>query len=250
MTSVVIWISDLGHGPLYLAIAILCMVLGVIHRFRLPHAQHDVFWMGWRLTLFWVTGVLINTSLKYWIRAPRPWWVDPDLIPLHPHPAGGFGMPSGHTQSAVGLLLGLWCLGQVMRQRKEFSKAFLWLNSLGILWVIAIAYSRVALHAHSLAQVVAGGLLGILWAILILWAEHSRFGGKFLMSLILLLTFIGVGLTHHTPELPQEWVHVMLAHQVKPPSAPSLTQVLTAGGVSLLWSSFLNLKHKNHLIHV
>ena len=246
MTSVVIWISDLGHGPFYLAIAVLCMVLGGVHRLRLPHAQHDVFWMGWRLTLFWVMGVLLNTSLKYWIRAPRPWWIDSELIPLHPHPAGGFGMPSGHTQSAVGLLLGLWGLGQIMRQRKgRGSKAYLWLNLLGILWVFGIAYSRVALHAHSLAQVVAGGLFGILWATLILWAERSRSGVRVLISLSILFTFVGVWLTHYTPELPQEWTQVILAYQVKPLSAPSLTQILTAGGISLLWSSLLNLKHRN-----
>ena len=160
-------------------------------------------------------------------------------------------MPSGHTQSAVGLLLGLWCLSQTMHQRKgRWSKASLWLTSLGILWVFGIAYSRIVLHAHSLAQVMAGGLIGLLWATLILWAERSRSGGKLLISLSLLLTFVGVCLTRYTPELPQEWTHMILEYQVKPPSAPTLTQVLIAGGVSFLWSSFLNLKHRNHLNRV
>ena len=205
--------------------------------------------MGWRLTTFWVTGVLLNTCLKYLIRAPRPWWVNSDLAPLHPHPAGGFGMPSGHTQSAVGILLGLWCLGRVLRTRnaskeKSPSSFHLWLTSLGILWVIGIAVTRVSLHAHSLPQVFVGGILGLAWAMFILWTERSTWGLRALISFSVLFTLLGLWLTSYTPEFPSEWTKVILAHQVTPPSSPSLAKILTTGGLSVVWAGLLRLKQE------
>lgn len=247
MTSLMIWISDLGHGPLYLMIAISCMVWGSIDRIRKPQGAHEVFWMGWRLTSFWVIGVLLNTCLKYAIRAPRPWWTHADLAPLHPHPAGGFGMPSGHTQSAVGILLGLWCLGRLIRvhraQRGEPSSTSpFWFTGLGILWVVGIAATRVGLHAHSIAQVCVGGIVGLAWAGVILWCERSSRGVSSLVCLTVILTSAGGWLTQYTPELDIIWTQRIQMHHVDPPSAPSLTRILIAGGVALVWAGLLRLK--------
>ena len=228
-------------------IALVCMIWGWIRRLRSPQGKHHLFWMGWRLTTFWVGGVLLNTCLKYLIRAPRPWWINIDLAPVHPHPASGFGMPSGHTQSAVGILLGLWCLSRLIQARSEHqTHSHRWfqlaLTSLGMIWVLGIAVTRISLHAHSLAQVCGGGALGLGWAGFIVWAERSSQGVKLLASFVLILTIFGLWLTHHAPELPSEWTQVILAHQVTPPTTPSIAHILIFGALSLAWTALLTLK--------
>ena len=111
----------------------------------------------WRLALFTaVTGAgssLLNTAVKLLVHRPRP-MVDQPLV----H-EGGASFPSGHAQAAVtgyGILLlvflsvlrGLWKRAAI---------------AVALLMVIGIGFSRVALAAHFVSDVIAGFVLGGAW---------------------------------------------------------------------------------------
>ena len=174
---------------------------------------------------------MLNLGLKHQICAPRPWWIDTSLIPINPRPARGFGMPSGHTQSAVGIAL--TCFGAAMILKRHASAR--WWASLasrslicvvGLGWVLAIAWSRVYLNAHSLTQVSAGGLLGVAWALGIVYAGRSRRGVIVLLTFGILCSGMNVWASFSPLELPEAWRSVILERGVKPPSAPDLVKVL------------------------
>ena len=117
LTKSLILLSDLGHGPLYFTLTLALIIMGWRRSSFAKGQVSEWLWLGGRLALFWVGGVLLSACLKYHFCAPRPWWIDPQVLPLHPHPAKGFGMPSGHTQSAVGLLLFALCLPRAIAER-------------------------------------------------------------------------------------------------------------------------------------
>jgi membrane-associated phospholipid phosphatase len=111
----------------------------------------------WRLAAFVVvTGVgssLLNTAVKAAVNRPRP---------LVSHPlvhAPGASFPSGHAQAAVTgyavlLLVFMPVLTPRWRRVAVVVAAFM---------VVAIGFSRVALAAHFVSDVVAGFILGGAW---------------------------------------------------------------------------------------
>lgn len=120
-----------------------------------------VGWLMWRrlrrLALFAaITGAgssLLNTAVKLLVHRPRP-MVDQPLVN-----EAGASFPSGHAQAAVtgyGVLLlvflsvlrGLW-------RRAAIAGA--------LVMVIGIGFSRVALAAHFVSDVIAGFVLGAAW---------------------------------------------------------------------------------------
>jgi membrane-associated phospholipid phosphatase len=111
----------------------------------------------WRLAAFVVgTGVgssLLNTAVKAAVNRPRP-LVDHPLLHLP-----GASFPSGHAQAAVTgygvlLLVFLPVLSPRWRRVAVVVAAFM---------VLAIGFSRVALAAHFVSDVVAGFILGGAW---------------------------------------------------------------------------------------
>lgn len=94
-----------------------------------------------------IIGVLVG-FLKVAVREPRPYLIDPTIIPWQP--SGGFGMPSGHAASAVGLFALLWLY-----------RRGVWTLLLSMLAVLSVAVSRLYLGVHTWEQVVVGGVLGI-----------------------------------------------------------------------------------------
>ena len=111
----------------------------------------------WRLAAFVVvTGLgssLLNTAVKAAVNRPRP-LVDHPLL----HPPGA-SFPSGHAQAAVtgyGVLL-LVFLPVLKPQWRRAAVA------LAAFMVVAIGFSRVALAAHYVSDVVAGFILGGAW---------------------------------------------------------------------------------------
>lgn len=125
----------------------------------------------WRLAAFVVvTGIgssLLNTAVKAVVNRPRP-LVDHPLVHLP-----GASFPSGHAQAAMtGYLLLLLVFLPVIspRWRKPVIAA-------AALMVLAIAFSRVALAAHFVSDVVAGMVLGAAWtaamaAVFSAWRLH------------------------------------------------------------------------------
>jgi membrane-associated phospholipid phosphatase len=111
----------------------------------------------WRLAIFVVvTGIgssLLNTAVKAAVNRPRP-LVDHPLVHLP-----GASFPSGHAQSAVtgyGILLLVFLPVMTPRWRRV---------AIGVaaFMVVAIGFSRVALAAHFVSDVVAGMVLGAAW---------------------------------------------------------------------------------------
>jgi undecaprenyl-diphosphatase len=112
-----------------------------------------------RLAVFVVVTMLgswlLNSLVKVAVDRVRP--VLPDPV-AH---ASGMSFPSGHAQSAtvaasVLLLVFLPALrGRPGRRRLAVGAA--------VVWVLAVAFSRVALGVHYVSDVVAGAVLGAAW---------------------------------------------------------------------------------------
>jgi len=120
-------------------------------------------WLAWRglgrLAVFVVVTMLgswlLNSLVKLAVNRARP--VLPDPV-AH---ASGMSFPSGHAQSAtvaaaVLLLVFLPALrGRPGRRRLAVGTA--------VVWVIAVASSRVGLGVHYVSDVLAGAVLGAAW---------------------------------------------------------------------------------------
>ena len=111
----------------------------------------------WRLAAFTVVTIagssLVNTAVKATVNRDRP-LVDQPFVN---EPGASF--PSGHSQAAVvgyGVLL-LLLLPTLSRTWRRIAVGF------AVLMVIGIGFSRVALAAHFVSDVLAGFALGAVW---------------------------------------------------------------------------------------
>ncbi|MGD9042077.1 MAG: phosphatase PAP2 family protein [Desulfobacterales bacterium] len=110
---------------------------------------------GARLLILFLISAYINSIAKVIADQPRPFQYDSRVKALVP--AGGGGLPSGHTQSAVVV----W--GYLVSQTK---RRILWI--LGGFLMIAIPVSRLYLGVHFPTDLFGGYLLGILLLVLYL----------------------------------------------------------------------------------
>ncbi len=131
--------------------------------------------LGWprlRQLLFamlWL-GLLVQAS-KEGIGWPRPFHLQPELAT---HSAQGFGMPSGHTASA--LLFWGALLGWLWPARRGLA------YSLALLLALTTGLARVWLGAHFISDVVAGLLMGaILLAARPCWRTDGLVAGWLLL---------------------------------------------------------------------
>ena len=88
-----------------------------------------------------------NLLLKPLVGRPRPFAMDPTLVPLIPLPTDA-SFPSGHTASSFAAFSALL-----------FGKSRLWIPALAL--ACAIAFSRLYLLVHFPTDVLAGAVLGI-----------------------------------------------------------------------------------------
>lgn len=110
-----------------------------------------IFWcvdfaLGARLALAFLFSPYACTVLKDLFAHPRPFELDP-AVKLHD--AEGYGLPSGHSQSAV-VLWGIIAAG--------FRKAWLWI--VAVLLMVLIGFSRVYLGVHFPTDVLGGWAVG------------------------------------------------------------------------------------------
>ena len=113
--------------------------------------------LGLRMAILLPISASLNSIIKQAIHAPRPFWVDPGIAAIHPE--NGFGMPSGHAQSAT-----VWLLaGAYLKNR--------WFWIIAIAMTLGVGISRPYLGVHFPSQVLLGWLIGIVVIICFMKSE-------------------------------------------------------------------------------
>ena len=117
-------------------------------------------WQLWGNGIYWTLSIVvfcinifINIGLKQLIREPRP--VGGQIMTIYDTYTGvlDYGMPSGHSQMAFGLVTFLYLVKQSVS------------SLLGGLWIISLTvYQRWKYRRHSIEQVAVGAIVGILVA--------------------------------------------------------------------------------------
>lgn len=96
--------------------------------------------------------------LKMIITSPRPYMINPKIIPSSCE--GGWGNPSGHSLASTAFYLTLWHIIFDCNQLRKNLKAKFTALVFIVLFILTIMFSRVVVGAHSLNQILYGGLLG------------------------------------------------------------------------------------------
>jgi membrane-associated phospholipid phosphatase len=104
------------------------------------------FAFGARLAFFFLFSAFVNSGIKGLFAHPRPFDLDP-TVKLHE--AGGYGFPSGHSQSAV-VVWGI--IASYVRRR--------WVWAVAVLLMVLVGFSRVYLGVHFPTDVLGGWALG------------------------------------------------------------------------------------------
>jgi membrane-associated phospholipid phosphatase len=104
------------------------------------------FAFGARLAFFFLFSACVNAGAKDLIAHPRPFDLDPQV---KLHEAGGYGLPSGHSQSAV-VVWGI--IASHVRKR--------WFWIVAVLLMVLIGFSRIYLGVHFPTDVLGGWALG------------------------------------------------------------------------------------------
>ncbi len=161
--------------------------------------------LGLRIGIIFLCSSILNGSLKLLFGLPRPYWVSTAVRALKA--ANGFGLPSGHAQSAVAV----W--GTLAAWLRRW-----WATLALILLIFLISISRIFLAVHFPLDTLVGWLVGALILIgalafekpLIRWFRRlsliQQIGSIFLAS----LTLIALGLIAHAATsarpVPQAWI--------------------------------------------
>jgi membrane-associated phospholipid phosphatase len=105
--------------------------------------------IGIRVGIILLANNSINSALKLFFHAPRPYWISTHISALSTE--SSFGVPSGHAQLATGV----W--GTLAA---SFKKKWGWIVAIVIIFLIG--FSRIYLGVHFITDVLAGWLIGLL----------------------------------------------------------------------------------------
>ena len=124
--------------------------------------------VSFNVLVAWCLTFYIGHSLKDIFQLPRPFNVDKDVVCLEKHFSAEFGLPSTHSQA-------VWCIPPTALAGITFSSdAMFWTwVAFALFYASMVSFSRIYLGVHSLLDVVAGALLGILTCMLIVWVGGS-----------------------------------------------------------------------------
>ena len=150
-----------------------------------------VFWCidkrkGYFLLYISFLGALVNGFLKLLFCIPRPWVADSKftIVESAREAATGYSFPSGHTQSAGGLFLGL------ARQSKR-----LWFIIVCAVLTLLVGFSRMYLGVHTPMDVLVSFGTSLLLVLLFAPLFHKAWEDKRWFILILgILLAVGVSL--------------------------------------------------------
>lgn len=136
LDSIVLFITEFGGETVFLIIAAL-LFWTVNKRF------------AYRLTMFVLLNVMVNSILKNIIKRPRPFQTDSDVISIGEE-THGYSMPSGHATNGTALAF------MLNERYKTYRK---WVTPSLVTMAILVALSRVYLGQHYLTDVIAGILV-------------------------------------------------------------------------------------------
>jgi len=187
--------------------------------------------LGVRLSFFLLLSSSLNLTFKLFGHTPRPYWYDPQVRALVAEST--FGIPSGHSQTAVVI----WeTLAAYLRRN--------WAWSLALLAIILIGLSRMVLAVHFPTDVIAGWLIGaaLLWLLSALWkpAEDwvrrrplwQQISASLAVSILMVLASFLARAALGDWQVPVEWVEN--AQKALPGSEPihplALSNTFTSAG--------------------
>lgn len=158
------------------------------------------FAAGMRLAVVFLVSTYFNDGLKSLFAHPRPFELDP-TVKLHD--AGGYGLPSGHSQSAVAV----W--GTIAA---EFRKRWMWI--VAVLLMVLIGFSRIYLGVHFPTDVLGGWAVGILFLVIYLawgprveaWLTGSGVAVQIALAIVVPLTLLLV----HTSDTASSVMGVLM----------------------------------------
>lgn len=142
------------------------------------------FGLGARLAVLFLLSSYLNTDLKDLFQQPRPFDLDPSVrLSL----AEGYGLPSGHAQSAVVV----W--GSIAAWSR---KGWFWGTAIGLM--VLIGFSRIYLGVHFPTDVLAGWAIGAVLLGLYLvvqrraekWLTRLSLGQQILLALAMPLLLL------------------------------------------------------------
>jgi len=134
--------------------------------------------LGAHFAILYLFSNYIHIGLKDLLQQPRPSDIDSRVLQLS-H-AEGYGLPSGHTQSATVVL------GSIAARLRS---TWFWVIAIGI--IFSVGFSRIYLGVHFPTDVLAGWLIGIVLVIIYLklhtniekWLVKQRLGMHMLLGL-------------------------------------------------------------------
>jgi membrane-associated phospholipid phosphatase len=141
-----------------------------------------IFWcldtrFGAKLVYVLLASGLTNYGLKDLFTQPRPFILQPGINLIE---ATGYGLPSGHSQSAA-VIWGILAF--------RLKKAWCWIVAVSLM--ILIGVSRIYLGVHFPTDVLAGWAVGLVLLSLVIWVVPGvvhRLGGIPLVLSLLLIT--------------------------------------------------------------
>ncbi len=168
------------HGPVLDSVfrAITFMGGEEFYLFLLPLLLWCVdFGLGARLAVLFLLSSYLNTDLKGLFQQPRPFDLNPSV---RLSSAEGYGLPSGHAQSAVVV----W--GSIAAWSR---KGWFWGTAIGL--IVLIGFSRIYLGVHFPTDVFAGWAIGAIFLGLYLgmqpraekWLARLSLGQQILIAL-------------------------------------------------------------------
>ena len=177
--------------------------------------------LGFRVGVMLLLTSGFNELFKMGFRQPRPYWLE-SKAGIASSPPGGFGLPSGHSQtpmSVFGLLAATLKHG--------------WFTAIVIFLVFMIGLSRIFLGVHFYIDVLSGWLIGavVLFAYLKLESAVTRWfsskslgvkiGAVFLYSLLVLLAGWAVIAAAGDYQMPHDWsANAHIAYPEEPFESP------------------------------
>ncbi len=192
--------------------------------------------LGLRVGFILLASTGLNNVLKLAFHGPRPFWVSSHVKPFAVETS--FGMPSGHSQTAVGV----W--GTLAARLR---RTWVWIAAAAV--ITLIGFSRVVLGVHFPQDVLAGWLIGgiLLWAFQGFWTPVSirlkkmTFGAQvtlaFAVSLAIILFGALANLVWTGWVMPQEWIVNAAANGGVVPDPLALSGLVSSAG-SLFGLSF------------